>query len=55
MKAYQQIIADLIVEITELELPNNGDTDADRATKRRIGRVLKKALIKPKAMSTRDL
>jgi len=56
MKAvYEQIIADLVVDITKLELPSNGDTDADRATKRRIARVLKKAIVKLQAMSTHDL
>jgi hypothetical protein len=56
MKAvYEQIISDLTLAVSKLELHTDNDTDADRHTKRRIARVLKKALVKLQAMSTHDL
>lgn len=56
MKAvYEQIISDLALAVSKLDLHTDNDTGADRHTKRRIARVLKKALVKLQAMSTHDL
>ena len=56
MKAvYEQVISDLAFAVSKLELRTDDDTDADLVTKRRIVRVLKKALVKLQAMASHDL
>jgi hypothetical protein len=56
MKAvYEQVISDLALAVSKLELRTDEDTDADLVTRRRIVRVLKKAVVKLQAMASHDL